>query len=70
MPRATVPGTVIDQLDIGLGTVIEHGHLRVGLFQFIQYATASRGHACDSLARTDCRHDDCGTCNAEYSRQK
>lgn len=70
MPRATMPGTMVDQLDISLGAVIEDGHLRVGLFQFIQYAAAGRGHTCDRLARTYCRHDDCGTCNAEYSRQK
>ncbi|HEV2504783.1 MAG TPA: hypothetical protein VGV39_17025 [Mesorhizobium sp.] len=61
---------MIDQLDIGLGTVIKHGHLSVGPFQFIQYAAARRGHTCDRLARTHCRHDDRGTCNAEYSCQK
>lgn len=65
-----MPRTVIDEFDIGLSFVVEHSRLCIGLFEFIQYAAASRGHTRDCLAWTYCRRDDCGTRDAKYSRQK
>jgi len=62
--------TVIDEFDIGLGSVVEHSRLGIRLFEFIQYATAPHGHTGDCLAWTYCRRDNCGTSDTKQSRQK
>lgn len=62
--------TVIDEFDIGLGSVVEHCRFGIRLFEFIQNATAPHGHTGHRLAWTYCRRDDCGTSDAKQSRQK
>ncbi len=66
----SMPRTVIDEFDIGLRSVVEHSRLSIGLFKFIQYATAPHGHTGDCLAWTYRRRDNRGTRDAKYSRQK